>query len=86
MKQNYRNKIPPFKPDPEHWTRKGPHGWKAKLAYPTEEEAWEWLNQNPRIKAQGYTVYQCKVCAKWHVGHTVNNRQTITDNENNETL
>ena len=57
MKQNYRNKIPPFKPDPEHWTRKGPHGWKAKLSYPTEEDAWEWLNQNPRIKAQGYTVY-----------------------------
>lgn len=24
------NKIPPFKPDPEHWTKKV-HSWKAKV-------------------------------------------------------
>ena len=66
---HYRNKRPPFRPDPEHWTRKSSHGWKAKVSYDTEDEAWEWLNQNPRVKAQGYTVYQCRVCCKWHIGH-----------------
>lgn len=29
------NKVPPFKPDPEHWTRKV-HSWKAKVAYETD--------------------------------------------------
>lgn len=38
------NKVPPFKPDPEHWTRKV-HSWKAKVAYETEDDAWEFLNQ-----------------------------------------
>ncbi len=46
------NKVPPFKPDPEHWTRKV-HSWKAKVAYETEDDAWEFLNQNPRLKALG---------------------------------
>lgn len=32
------NKVPPFKPDPEHWTRKV-HSWKAKVAYETEDDA-----------------------------------------------
>lgn len=71
MKNNsrhYRNKIPPFKPDPEHWTRKS-HSWKAKVSYETEDDAWEWLNQNPKIRAMGYKVYQCRVCCKWHIGH-----------------
>lgn len=31
------NKVPPFKPDPEHWTRKV-HSWKAKVAYETEDD------------------------------------------------
>ena len=46
------NKVPPFKPDPEHWTRKV-HSWKAKVAYETEDDALEFLNQNPRLKALG---------------------------------
>ena len=33
------NKVPPFKPDPEHWTRKV-HSWKAKVSYETEDDAW----------------------------------------------
>ncbi len=65
----YHNKIPPFTPDPGHFTRKGPHGWKAKVAYETEDDAWEWLNQKPRLKAEGYTAYLCKYCQKWHIGH-----------------
>ena len=44
------NKVPPFKPDPEHWTKKV-HSWKAKVAYETEDDAWEFLNQNPKLKA-----------------------------------
>lgn len=32
MRKNHHNpnKVPPFKPDPEHWTKKV-HSWKAKL-------------------------------------------------------
>lgn len=75
MKQNkhphYHAKIPPFKPAPEHWTRKT-HSWKAKVEYQSEEEAWEWLNQNPKLCAEGYTVYQCHMCSKWHIGHRAN--------------
>lgn len=41
MKRHHNpNKVPPFKPDPEHWTRKV-HSWKAKVAYETEDDAWE---------------------------------------------
>lgn len=68
MRQLYHNKIPPFTPDPEHWTRKS-RSWKAKVTYDTEEEAWEWLQLNPKARAQGMTVYRCRVCQKWHVGH-----------------
>ena len=67
MIRHYRNKIPPFKPDPEHWTRKV-HSWKAKVAYETEDAAWEFLNQNPKLKVMGYVAYRCKTCQKWHVG------------------
>ena len=52
------NKVPPFKPDPEHWTRKV-HSWKAKVAYETDDDAWEFLNQNPKLLAQGMAVYRC---------------------------
>lgn len=46
------NKVPPFKPDPEHWTRKV-HSWKAKVAYETEDDACG--NIIP-------IVYTCKYC------------------------
>lgn len=65
---HYHNKVPPFTPDPEHYTRKQ-HTWKAKVAYETEDAAWEFLNQRPELKAQGYVAYQCKTCQKWHVGN-----------------
>ena len=52
MSRRYRNKIPPFTPDPEHWTKKS-RSWKAKVAYETEDDAWEFLNQNPKLKALG---------------------------------
>ena len=61
------NKVPPLKPDPEHWTKKV-HSWKAKAAYETEDDAWEFLNQNPKLKVMGYVAYRCKTCQKWHVG------------------
>ena len=52
MRKNHHNpnKVPPFKPDPEHWTKKV-HSWKAKVTYETEDDAWEFLNQNPKLKA-----------------------------------
>ena len=65
------NKVPPFKPDPEHWTRKV-HSWKAKVVYETEDDAWEFLNQNPKLKAQGMAVYRCMICNKYHIGHKNN--------------
>lgn len=66
---SYRKKVPPFTPDPEHWTRKGPHGWKAKEAYESEDDACEYLELNPKLKAAGYRAYLCKTCNKWHIGH-----------------
>ena len=61
------NKVPPLKPDPEHCTTKV-HSWKAKVAYETEDDACEFLNQNPKLKVMGYVAYRCKTCQKWHVG------------------
>lgn len=69
MIRHYRNKIPPFKPDPEHWTRKSVNGWKAKVAYESEDEAWEFLKMHPKLILQGFTVYRCSVCNKYHCGH-----------------
>lgn len=43
-RNNYHNKIPPFTPDPEHFTRMQ-RLWKAKVAYESEDDAWEFLNQ-----------------------------------------
>lgn len=75
-RRKYFNKVPPFTPDPEHWTRKG-HSWKAKVGYDEEDQAWEYLRTNPRLMAQGYHVYSCKVCQKWHIGkwHERNKRK-----------
>ena len=68
-KGKYRNKAPfsTFRPDPRHWTRKG-SSWKQKVGYDTEDEAWEFLNQNPKLKSMGYVVYKCRICQKWHIG------------------
>ena len=66
-RNNYHNKIPPFTPDPEHFTRMQ-RLWKAKVAYESEDEACEFLKLHPKIMAAGYTAYQCKVCSKWHIG------------------
>lgn len=68
MMRRYYNKIPPFTPDPEHWTKKV-RSWKAKVSHETEDDAWEYLKQNPRLIEQGMTVYMCHVCSMWHIGH-----------------
>ena len=70
-RHKYFNKVPPFKPDPEHYTRKQ-HSWKAKEAYETEDDAWEYLNQNPKLKAEGMTVYRCRTATNgmWGIGTT----------------
>lgn len=78
-KSRYYNKMPPFKPDPRHWTKKSSHGWKAKVAYESDEDAWEFLNQNPRLKALGWRPYLCDVCSKWHIGRLRDNNK---DNNN----
>lgn len=67
------NKVPPFKPDPEHWTRKV-HSWKAKVAYETEDDAWEFLKTHPKLIEQGMTVYRCNVCNMFHCGHKYNKK------------
>lgn len=50
-----------------HWTRKG-NSYKPKKPYDTEDEAWEYLQQRPWLRARNYTVYKCLCCGKWHVG------------------
>ena len=61
-----RNKCIPchLHPDPEHWVRKG-QSWKAKVAYESEDDAWEFLNQNPKLRAQGMAVYRCRICKEF---------------------
>lgn len=68
-KGKYHNKTPysTLRPDTRHWTRKG-CSWKQKVAYGTEDEAWEFLKQHPKLESTGYKVYKCEVCSKWHVG------------------
>ena len=60
-----------FQPSPCHWTRKGKGHWKQKVAYDTEDEAEEFLKQNPKLIRQGYKSYLCQICSKWHVGRSV---------------
>lgn len=67
------NKVPPFKPDPEHWTKKV-HSWKAKVAYETEDDAWEFLKTHPKLIEQGMTVYRCNMCNMFHCGHKYNKK------------
>lgn len=66
----YHNKQPlsTFHPDQRHWTRSG-NSWKQKVSYNSEDDACEFLEQNPRLKSLGYRVYLCLLCNKWHVGH-----------------
>ena len=72
----YRNKAPysTLHQSPDHWTRKG-NSWKQKVGYESEDEAWEFLNQNPKLKALGWHPYLCKVCSKWHVGRVRKEKQ-----------
>lgn len=76
-KGKYRNKAPfsSFRPDPSHWTRKG-SSWKQKVGYDTEDEAWEFLEQNPKLKAMGEKPYLCEICSRWHVGRAHKKQQT----------
>jgi hypothetical protein len=67
MKKRNKNIPCPLHPDPEHWVRKG-DTWKAKVTYESEEDAWEFLNQNSKLKESGCHPYLCKVCSKWHIG------------------
>lgn len=78
--RKYFNKVPPFTPDPEHYTRKQ-HSWKAKVAYDTEEDAWEYLNQQPHLLNEGMTVYQCHLCCKWHIGHQTDKQKKHKKNK-----
>lgn len=47
-KGRYHNKMPlsTLRPNPRNWTRKG-NSWKQKTGYDTEDEACEFLHQNP---------------------------------------
>ena len=67
MKKRNKNIPCPLHPDPEHWVRKG-DTWKAKVTYESEEDAWEFLNQNSKLKESGCHPYLCKVCSKLHIG------------------
>ena len=60
-KHKYFNNVPPFKPDPEHYTRKQ-SSWKANESYDTEYDAWKFLNHNQKLKALGWRTHLYKVC------------------------
>lgn len=71
----YHDKRPQkrFSPSAEHWTRKQhSNAWKAKIAYETEDLAWEEIRGRQDLLTLGYTAYQCKECGKWHIGHVHN--------------
>lgn len=75
-----RNKYIPchLHPDPEHWVRKD-QSWKAKVAYENEDDAWEFLNQNPKLKAKDPVVYRCSICNKFHISiHHKNDKGRIS--------
>lgn len=57
-RHKYFNKVPPFKPDPEHYTRKQ-HSWKAKESYETENDALGVLAGEP--EDQGTGIYGVSV-------------------------
>lgn len=68
----YHDKRPQkrFSPSPDHWTYKERSGsWKPKVAYLTEDLAWEEIRGHQDLMTLGYTAYQCNVCGKWHIGH-----------------
>ena len=75
MRKNHHNpnKVPPFKPDPEHWTKKV-HSWKAKVAYETEDDACGDIIP---------LVYTCKDCFFFKDGichNTTEKRYTSEEN------
>lgn len=66
-RHKYFNKVPPFKPDPEHYTRKQ-HSWNDKEAYDTDDDSWEYLNLKQKLNVLVWHPYLCKVCSKCHIG------------------
>ena len=75
-----RNKCIPrhLHPDPEHWVRKG-QSWKAKVAYESEDDAWEFLNQSSKLKAKDPVVYRRSICNKFHISiHNKNDKGRIS--------
>lgn len=60
-KHKYFNKVPPFKPDPENYTRKQ-HSWKVNESYDADDDAWKFMNQNQKLKELGWHTYLCNVC------------------------
>ena len=60
-KHKYFNKVPPFKPDPEHYNRKQ-HSCNAKESYDTDDDTWKFMNQNQKLKVLCWRTYLCKVC------------------------
>lgn len=70
-----RNKCIPrhLHPDPEHWVRKG-QSWKEKVAYESEDDAWEFLNTHHKLIENGMNVYRCNLCNMYHCGHKYNKK------------
>lgn len=48
----------------QHFRPMGGRRRKAKISFETEDEAWEFIKSNC---LQGYTVYKCLFCNKWHI-------------------
>lgn len=74
MKKRNKNIPCHLHPDPEHWVRKG-DTWKAKVAYESEEDAWEFLKMHPKLIEQGMTIYKCSVCNLYHCGRKCNKKK-----------
>ena len=66
-RHKYFNKVPPFKTDHEHYTRKQ-HSWNDKDAYDTDGDALEYLNLNQKLKVLVWHYYLFNVYSKLHIG------------------
>ena len=41
-----------------------------------DDDAWEFLNQIPRLKAKDPVIYRCSICNKFHISiHHKNNKK-----------
>lgn len=51
----------------EHYTKKN-GVWKAKMSFPDEMGANNYIRTHMYFLEHGYVAYQCSICGKYHIG------------------